>query len=714
MSYVIDSKDDKNLLTFLLPEISYESKFVKNKDFLKMLNNQFAALTGRTLYEHYLLICLDDIDRERKNRLSYKFFVAIFSLLEEINSVGIICQTVPVDKLLELANDEQKYFQLLKDFNEESEVTAEMRKAKFYIDDLLANIFAYWTSSDENFESHKSELMQLSPIFEMIFNIIDGNEEELLKSFTKSLEKLERSCRERYGDDDSVAHYITSFLFVLLLASIKNDRCRTIDRILSHENFTTVNFKFPSNIKTSATCQYVAYKLLEHGHEIGKNQIPQSWIPPKTFKEFLDSRIVYNNEDLVELDCSILLHPHTRKYQIKSKDDVDNKLIFWEDTESLSHIVNNASLENFITHPVISTYINLKQHKFKSIYKWNFLLFLAFFVFPISFLVEEGFARQLGEAYNQPGSLFVKVFCYIAIAFLILREYFQLTFVDRNVKTYLSKTSNRIEMTLIVVSCVTLALFHTNFDGWLCAFASMLAFLTLLTFLNMLPSIFTQSRLAMLRKVAIAFFSIYFGYIFVLICFSLIFPEKELGMEITDFLNSTGFGNITVTEDEGFTDVAKIEEDSQVLKTLKELLTTFWETFTIFVIVALLVIKDSDGHSDPSQYFVPLKQNAQKFIDTSQKTFEIYRQYRLDKKETNELEIFSKYIVKALKGRITKFPFLHKLDKIYVNLRTREVTIEVNKKQEKVLEQIDVFGSRSHLIDQHALDCIREIINSRN
>ena len=81
-------------------------------------------------------------------------------------------------------------------------------------------------------------------------------------------------------------------------------------------------------MQSTPTCDYVAIKLLKHGHEIGMNQIPSNWLSSRKFQEFLDSRVNYDGEDLVEVDCSFLLHTHTKKYQIKCMDDVDTKLLF--------------------------------------------------------------------------------------------------------------------------------------------------------------------------------------------------------------------------------------------------------------------------------------------------------------------------------------------------------------------------------------------------
>lgn len=66
-----------------------------------------------------------------------------------------------------------------------------------------------------------------------------------------------------------------------------------------------------------------------------------------------------------------------------------------------------------------------------------------------------------------------------------------------------------------------------------------------------------------------------------------------------------------------------------------------------------------------------------------------------------DLALFPRCTTSVLKWLIASNPFLHKLDKFYVNLKTKDITIEVNRKHLKLIKikiEDDAFEGIKNLI----------------
>lgn len=649
LDYVIDSDDDLNLLTFLMPPLSDEPKFETRKYFLKAQNDQFKKITGKTLFEHNLSIYANDIHRVKKERLGTQFFLVIFTLLEEIGNIEDIVKQTPIDELLDLASDEEFYLKL--NVSVEPEKLDDVMEKRVFIDDMLGNIVAYWKPSDVNFEEYKKKFLLLSPFFEMLFNIIEAKDETFERNFHDDLEKLEKSYKARYGVEERSNHYTTNFLFILLITAINNDRKKVIDKILDYETFVTVNLKFPSNMRSDEICHYVASKLLEHGHEIGKDQIPASWISAEVFKKFLDSRIKFEDGDLVEIDCSFLLHPYTRKLQVNSKADVDNKLLFLEDIDSLNYINNSESLKSFLTHPAVATYIDLKAFKHRPIYNWNFGLFLAIFVIPFSVLACIHFLLDLNNSTVKAFYIFSECLFLVSIIMLVVRECFQYKFVD---KKYFGKPTNWFEVVLIIVSITTLGLFFSRNIALIDYFSVLTILCATLVLLTMLPFDSMVLHMMMLKKVIKTFAQFFLTFMFILFAFSISFC-LIFGIKIDDPSKPK---NNTMSDANQNETKEVIENDDDISKNFRTLPDSFlktilmlsgeysvepfkinglyqWAFFLFFVLITFilfnlivgLTIDDVQGlRSDARR--LTLKQKLKKFMEATNTCLLIYNKLR--------------------------------------------------------------------------------------
>lgn len=76
-----------------------------------------------------------------------------------------------------------------------------------------------------------------------------------------------------------------------------------------------------------------------------------------------------------------------------------------------------------------------------------------------------------------------------------------------------------------------------------------------------------------------------------------------------------------------------------------------------------------------------------------------------EEEDQQSLKLWQQFTVWFLKGRITKYPFLHKIDKVYVNMKTREMTLEINRKQKVIADKT---------ISKDVLKSIKEILSERN
>lgn len=168
---------------------------------------------------------------------------------------------------------------------------------------------------------------------------------------------------------------------------------------------------------------------------------------------------------------------------MKTETEDNGKLLFSRGLQSLENILNNERLKLSITHPVLSTFINLKSRKFRKIFNMNFFIFLFFFMIPFFILVTLiPFNKFYVDLFKNHGDLTVtaankkiyKIFgltlaqvlslpyriCLAATVYLTLRESFQMFVVSDRIKDYLRKKSNQFEIIIIVLSWTLLYAFN--------------------------------------------------------------------------------------------------------------------------------------------------------------------------------------------------------------------------------------------------------------
>ena len=442
-------------------------------------NKQLKMITGKSLLE----ICTEKIHEKINTELESEFFIAMFSLLEETERFGSVKKDFPIDRILSHATDDVE--------------------AKLALYELIGLVTSYWKPSDENFSDDKQELVRSNSFFSMIFDVIE-DEEKFCNEFFANHEKLEEILTGK--PQAEVQRWKSKFSFILLLTAMKNDRLRAIEFILSNDPSVMDNMRFPQNIELRESSFHFALKSLERGYDISTDKIPSSWISPKVFKKFLDSRIRYDGGDLVELDCGFLKGGTTEEISSQAE------LVFNENTKCLDHILKSEALVSCITHPIIASFVELKSFKHRGIHKWNFWLFIICFMIPFgSLLLSHYFINQIwnpSESICFWIQLIIKLLCALSITFLYFNEFFWYRFIEQSLKDYWKRQENRLRIALVIVAVISFCLILFSLNNPVTNyFVFLLSFLTISNLFVIYPMPSKPLHQIMMKKIAIAIFN---------------------------------------------------------------------------------------------------------------------------------------------------------------------------------------------------------------
>jgi hypothetical protein len=168
-------------------------------------------------------------------------------------------------------------------------------------------------------------------------------------------------------------------------SNMTQDYKKCIDSIIDAPGFIHyINSRYYSPVKVALNyqCDYAVYKLLEKGHYMTDDEF--SLMEPEVFKNFLDSRITYEDTNKrIKVDYRFLLPPGLKEEYTGSNEDYDNKM----GTKVLNKLVGNGSLKTLIKHPIMEIFLNTRKKQFMSYFIINLLLSFAFFVVPISLIL---------------------------------------------------------------------------------------------------------------------------------------------------------------------------------------------------------------------------------------------------------------------------------------------------------------------------------------
>lgn len=587
MNYVIRSGDDLNLIAFLMPAVSGAETLVNKKYFLKMQSEQYLKIEKKTLFERYLYI--------EDNDTRDAFFDLCFYMLEEMNFIHDIGRETCVDAALVLANIEVHNFNNAsltegaeKEFvngilDEGKDILQIMdAEAKFEheydCDKLLKYFAAYWTCIDPNYPAYMEKLTKHSPFFKMINFILDGDQDGFIDSFHTNLEELVASYNKRFKRISKNESMMQEDLFILFRTAMRNDRKKVMGCILDYASFEDLDYNFPAYKKANESNHHAALKLLEHGYALGFERFPDDWITQNVMTDFLNSQVKVLDQDIVQMNTNFLLCPYDRKFKIKSKDDIDNQMLFWEYNESLNFIAKSEALKELVLHPVVATYINLKSYKYQKVYEMNFILFFFLYMLPFGFLITYHSFDNLNKTFSIVFLRTLEILCVCSTSLLTVRETFQMVWVSKSWKDYFKSRSNQLELLMIVLSWILLfAIFYLNLDEHIeyFSFLSTLFIITSTTvLLTMLPFKSMPIYMMLLKQVAKTFLQFFLFFFFILFAFSIsfcvIFRPRNVA-SISDILSNSNETDIEPS-------AAAIEETPEVYQNFDSLVGSFVKT----------------------------------------------------------------------------------------------------------------------------------------
>lgn len=85
----------------------------------------------------------------------------------------------------------------------------------------------------------------------------------------------------------------------------------------------------------------------------------------------------------------------------------------------------------------------------------------------------------------------------------------------------------------------------------------------------------------------------------------------------------------------------------------------------------------------------------------------------MDDKEIEALGWWHKCLAWLMRSLIINYCFIHKIGKIYVNMKTKEVTFEINRKQEASLMKYSGKAKKYHMEDA-VFDRLKDILKKRS
>lgn len=454
LDYVLETENDYHLIFFLMPKPSDYIRTIQKPSQFMMLKNAlyydcYRSYNDRSLVEYHLNLI------DKNNRSDPHNVQNIFYLFEEMN----------------LFNSEQKnqnsYIRKLFEavINEESEKFDGRNELKLPRKHFLIGIMMVYWVREAQLSSISFKLEKKSEsgsndhgylFFKLLFYIINGQEDKFHEEFATEIEKLETCFKYIYElestydtkhqkeDSENIFHfyekYSTNFFFVLLYAAIKSNQKRIIEYIFRYDNFLITVPTFPSNMEATDIHHFTTLKFLENKYEIGRADIPKSWITRDVLEKFLNSRIA-SFGGFYKVDCRFMLPYYNHDVNIKSQSEVNEDLFFNEDYDTMEYISNDHELKPLVTHPVMEMIIKVKIHKYNRILLWNQIAFMILYILPTFLLT------YFNHSPGKENYFWNSFFNLIRIPFVACREYFQYKFIYR--EEYLKETSNHFELGLI-------------------------------------------------------------------------------------------------------------------------------------------------------------------------------------------------------------------------------------------------------------------------
>lgn len=535
MDFIVESGDEGNLFAFLIHDLDDRDESSHKKYFLKIKSDQFMKKAGMSLW------------------------IKIYESASVSEGKAATCLSILHEMLIEIKQ--------ITDIRREVRIDAVLAIGSALKDNILKLFMQFWKVNSKDYHYYRNIFCEISPFLRLFIALKEHDEDEFEDSFCEYLDFMRQNHLNDFNrklQDDSN---------VLLTYSLNNGLKKAM-QILIKCYSVDVN-KWHDTSDLSINNEYAMLKLLEKGYYLGyedeKINKNGNWISVKVFEQFLDSRVTSHGKNNklsddrgIQIDYTFLISPEMRPIAI-SKDENGQRLIFNAGMAPLEWLLKNEKLRHLITHPVLSTFINLKSHKFSQIYSLNLYMFCVFYVFPFMLLF---ISYDPEEDSDMLKVLFPAV---TATFYLSIREAIQFFWIIDSKLEYFKKKSNKLEMLMIFTSWwLLIALLTGNHHSYQVSSAFIILF-GAIELLSILPYSTLSIYMFMLKEVTTTFLKFFTVFILIILAFSFSFyailkPIKHIRQQQVFIINET----LSVTSSEA------------VFKNFENPFTSFIKTILMF------------------------------------------------------------------------------------------------------------------------------------
>lgn len=470
----------------------------------------------------------------------------------------------------------------------EADVNVEIQNVDKTVKRNFLALESPFRNKSENFTCKvQKNAFVFTPLIKLLSLIINEKSKEFVSTFSKEIINMEEFYKKMYRPENPTDtddcelisefydKYSSSFSFLLVYAAMKTNQKEILVEIFKYNNFLTCISEFPINMDAGEIHHQAALIFLNNKYELSKGNLPSNWIPRKVLKEFLDSRISYDDGSYL-IDFRFML-PFD-KYDNTSSESKDNSNMD-DDYDTMKYILEDNDLKPLIKHPVIETFIKIKLKKYSQVAMLNLLMFILFYMLPTTVLVyllhgddssdqteTVSTSAKLTDGQDSPDAQkltseenitiqlnynLVYFLILIRLPYIIIRESFQfLFFREGNLKSHFMRKSNIMEFMLIflpIVVCILTLIYQKYQLDYVYIFLILVEALNVILMIIETVSLFPALKFKVLmvcfQKVLKSYLYIFAMFMPLFIgCVALAFIifDKNLGGEIEQFY---GFNN---------------------------------------------------------------------------------------------------------------------------------------------------------------------------
>ncbi|XP_076179323.1 transient receptor potential cation channel family member painless [Ptiloglossa arizonensis] len=302
------------------------------------------------------------------------------------------------------------------------------------------------------------------------------------------------------------------------------DRLECLKLILDREDVdvrcTDNKGNTPLHYAARADCLEAVTLLLEKGSYIGHMNAfgvpPVADISVSTLSQYFDdciqTRKMRTNEYTIEFDYkSLMPHDVADHTEHRNKRTIDQQK---REMDIFQYIANSSTLKHLLNHPLLSSFLYLKWHRIRYIFYINFVFYFLVYLLLNTYILNTTYQDVDTHQTESTFMKVLRVFTFIAIILLTLREMLQLVLSPCN---YLSNFENWLEMLLIFLSY---AIFG-GADIQVAAVTILLSAWKLVILIGQHPRMSTD--IEMFKTVFRNFVRFLFPYAFLILAFALAF-----------------------------------------------------------------------------------------------------------------------------------------------------------------------------------------------